>query len=73
MGEKRKCTNLTIGDKLKLIKKLEFGVTVARVCEEYSVIKQVVSYIYRNKEKVQSFAVKFDVDPTKDKKEVSEC
>ena len=42
---KRKHTNLSIGDKLELIKKLESGVSVAKLCEEYGVKKQTVSYI----------------------------
>ena len=37
VSEKRKCTNLSIGAKLELHKKLESGVSKARVCEEYGV------------------------------------
>ena len=69
-GEKRKCTNLSIGAKLKLIKKLKSGVSVARVCDEYGVKKQTVSDIRRSKEKLQAYAVKFDVNSNKDKKGV---
>ena len=36
---KRKRTSLSIGAKLELIKKLELGVSVARVCDEYGVKK----------------------------------
>ena len=68
--EKRKCTNLSIGAKLEPIKKLEWGVSVARVCDKYCVKKQTVSDICRSKEKLQAFAVKFNVDPNKDKKGV---
>ena len=38
-GEERKRTNLSIGAKLELIKKLESGVSVSRVCEEWETIK----------------------------------
>ena len=69
-SEKRKCTNLSSGAKLELIKKLESGVSVARVCDEYGVKKQTISDIRRSKEKLQAFALKFDVDPSKDKKDV---
>ena len=34
-GEKRKCTNLTISAKLELLKKLDSGYSVAKVCDEY--------------------------------------
>ena len=44
-GEKRKCTNLTISAKLELLKKLDSGYSVAKVCEEYGVKKQTVSDI----------------------------
>ena len=67
-GEKRKRTNLSIGAKLELIKKLESGVSVARVCDEYGIKKQTVSDICRSKEKLQAYAVKFNVDSNKDKK-----
>jgi hypothetical protein len=33
--KERKQTNLTVKQKLKLIGKLESGISVARVCEEY--------------------------------------
>ena len=67
---KRKRINLSIGAKLELIKKLESGVSVARVCDEYGVKKQTVSDIRKSKEKLLAFAVKFDVDSNKDKKGV---
>ena len=69
-SEKRKRTNLSIGAKLELLKKLELGVSVARVCDEYRVKKQTVSNTRRRKEKLQGFAVRFDVDRSKDKKGV---
>ena len=39
----RNGVNLIIGEKLELIKKLESGVSVVRVCDEYGVIKQTVA------------------------------
>ena len=45
-GEKCKCTNLTISAKLELLKKLDSGFSVAKVCEEYGVKKQIVSDIH---------------------------
>ena len=66
-GEKRKRTNLTISAKLELLKKLESGYSVAKVCEEYSVKKQTVIDIREAKDKLQTFAIKFDVNANKDK------
>ncbi|KAK4328333.1 hypothetical protein Pmani_001254 [Petrolisthes manimaculis] len=68
--EKRKCVHLSIDDKLVLIKKLEAGVSVSRVCEIYGVKKQTVSDIRKAKDKLRKYAVKFNVDSTKDKKGV---
>ena len=66
-GEKRKRTNLTISAKLELLKKFDSGYSVAKVCEEYSVKKQTVSDIRKVRERLQAFAVKFDVSVNKDK------
>ncbi|KAF2366176.1 HTH CenpB-type DNA-binding domain [Trinorchestia longiramus] len=68
--EKKKRVNLSIGDKLELIKKLEGGVSVSRVCEIYGVKKQTVSDIRKAKDKLTKYAVKFNVESTKDKKGV---
>ncbi|KAK4291507.1 hypothetical protein Pmani_035668 [Petrolisthes manimaculis] len=68
--EKRKRVNLSIGDKLELINKLEAGVSVARVCEIYGVKKQTVSDIRKAKDKLKEYAVKFDFDSAKDMKGV---
>ena len=38
-GEKCKRTNLTISAKLELLKKLDSGCSVAKVCKEYGVKK----------------------------------
>ena len=67
-GEKRKRTNPTISAKLKLLKKLESGYSVAEVCEEYGVKKQTMSDIRKAEETLQAFTVKSDVDGNKDKK-----
>ena len=66
-GEKCKRTNLTISAKLELLKKLDSGYSVAKVCEEYGVKKQTVSYIRKARGKLQAFAVEFDVSESKDK------
>ena len=66
-GEKRKRTNLTISAKLELLKKLKSGYSVAKACEEYGVKKQTVSDIHKAKDKLQAFAIKFDVNANKDK------
>ncbi|KAG7161910.1 Tigger transposable element-derived protein 7-like 11, partial [Homarus americanus] len=42
--------------KLELIKKLEFGVSVAQVCDDYGVKKQTA------KDKLTAFALKYDID-----------
>ena len=67
-GEKRKRTNPTISAKLKLLKKLESGYSVAEVCEEYGVKKQTMSDIHKAEETLQAFTVKSDADGNKDKK-----
>ena len=48
--EKGKCVDLSVGEKLELIKKLESGVSVIRVCDEYGVKKQTVSDIRLSKD-----------------------
>ena len=59
-NEKRKHTNFSIGAQLELIEKLESRVSVARVCDKYSVKKQTVSDIRRSNAKLTASAVKFD-------------
>ena len=66
-GEKRKRTNLTISAKLELLKKLDSGYSVAKVCEEYGVKKQTVSDIRKARGELEAFAVKFDVSESKGK------
>ncbi|XP_061608174.1 uncharacterized protein LOC133467379 [Phyllopteryx taeniolatus] len=68
--EKRKRNNISISDKLELIKKLESGVSVASVCQQYGVKKQTVSDIRKSKEKLRAFAGKFNVDPVRNRKGV---
>ena len=52
---------------LELLKKLSSGYSVAKVCEEYGMKKQTLSDIRKAREKLQAFAVKFDVNVNKDK------
>ena len=61
-GEKLKHTNPTISARLELLKKLDSGYSVAKVCEEYGVKKQTGSDIHKAREKLLAFAVKFDVN-----------
>ena len=65
-GKKR--VDLCMGEKLELIKKLESGVSVVRVCDEHGVKKQTVSDIRRSKDKLTCYAMKFYVAPNKDRK-----
>ena len=65
---RRKHVDLSIGKKLQLIKKLDSGVSVVRVCDEYGLKKQTVSDIRRSKDKLRSYAMKIDVAPSKDRK-----
>ena len=60
--EKRKRGNLTVAQKLELIKMLEHGASVKRVCEEYGVKKQTVSDIRKAKSKLTEYALKYSVD-----------
>ena len=59
---KRVRKNLSVATKLELIKKLERGVSVASVCEEYGVAKQTVSDIRKAKAKLLEYASKYCVD-----------
>ena len=65
---KRKRVSLSIGEKLELIKTLESGVSVVRVCDEHGLKKQAVSDIRRSNDKLTSYEMKFDVAPSKDRK-----
>ena len=65
---KRKRVNLVIGQKLEFIEKIESGVRVIRVCDEDGVKKQTVTEIMRCKDKFTSYAMKFDVATSKDRK-----
>ena len=65
---KRKRVDQSICEKLELIKKLELVVSVVMICNEYGVNKQADSDIRRSKDKLTSYAMKFDVAPCKDRK-----
>lgn len=60
MGPKRKCVSLSVAEKLKVIQKLESGISVANICLEYGIAKQTVSDIKRSKEKLKLFVFKCD-------------
>ncbi|KAG7172206.1 Tigger transposable element-derived protein 1-like 132, partial [Homarus americanus] len=52
---KRKYVTLSVNQKLELIRKLEAGASVARVCDEFGVKKQTVSDIRKAKDKLIAF------------------
>ena len=60
-GVTRKRVHLSIQDKLELLKKLDSGYSVAKVCEEYGVKKQTVSDIRRARAKLKAYSLKYDV------------
>lgn len=59
--DKRKRINLTINQKLEIIQKLESGMSVAHICEQYGIKKQTVSDIKKNKSKINKFTLMCDV------------
>ena len=61
---KLKRKHLSVATKLDLLKKLEKGVSVAKVCTEYGVKKQTVSDIKKAKPKLMENASQFCVDPS---------
>ena len=65
---KRKRVNRSNSEKLELIKKLEWGASVVRVCDEYGLKKETVSGSFRSMDRLTSYAMKFDVAPSKDRK-----
>lgn len=56
-NDKRKHVFLSFSQKLELLRKLEAGYTVARLCNEYGVKKQTISDIRKSKDKLFSFAL----------------
>lgn len=67
--QKRKRTNLSVKQKLDLIKKIETGISVSRVCKEYGVKKQTVSDILKAKDKLKQFSLMSDTNASiKDRK-----
>ncbi|KAG7155834.1 Tigger transposable element-derived protein 7-like 23 [Homarus americanus] len=61
---KRKYVTLSVNQKLELIRKLEAGALVSRVCDENGVKKQTVSDIRKAKDKLIAFSLKYNVDAT---------
>ncbi|CAK8681854.1 unnamed protein product [Clavelina lepadiformis] len=64
--EKSKRLNLSVTQKLELIKKLEKGASVASVCDQYGVKKQTVSDI-KSKDKLLKYATSYCVDAASSK------
>ena len=60
--EKRKRVNLSVVQKLELIKNIENGASVAGVCEQYGIKKQTVSDIRKSKEKLMKYVASYCVD-----------
>lgn len=54
--------NLTVAQKLELLRKLEKGASVRSVCEEYGVAKQTVSDIRKSKDKLVEYSARCCVD-----------
>ena len=53
---KRKRTVLTLKDRCALLDKLEKGVPVIKLAEEYGIAKQTISDIKRNKDNIRAYA-----------------
>ncbi|CAK8691374.1 unnamed protein product [Clavelina lepadiformis] len=66
-NETRKRVNLSVMQKLELIKKLEKGASVASVCDQYGVEKQTVSDIKKSKDKLLKYATSYCVDAASSK------
>lgn len=55
--EKQKRINLTLNKKLEVIQKLESGVSVSRICEQYGIKKQTVSDIKKKQRQNKKICV----------------
>ena len=65
--EKRKRVNLSVVQKLELIKNIENGASIVGVCEQYGVKKQMVSDIRKSKKKLMKYAASYCVDASSSK------
>lgn len=54
--------HLSVKQKLQIIEKLEFGVSVAAVCMEYWVKKQMVNDIRKTKARLQKYSLSSDTE-----------
>ena len=66
-SKKCKRLNLSVMQKLEVIKKLEMGASVASVCKQYGVKKQTVSDNRKSKDKVIKYAASLGVDASSSK------
>lgn len=57
---KRKNVTLSVVDKLKILDKVDAGVSPAKIVEESGISKQTVSDIKRHKEKIKIFVQMFN-------------
>lgn len=63
--EQRKCTSVSISDKLKITEMLQAEVLVAKVYGKFHVAKQTVCDIKKNKNNVKHFTHKFGLQQVK--------
>ncbi len=59
---KKKRVTLSVQQKLEVVQKLEQGISVTRITEEYGISKQSVSDIKKSKDKLKHYAASFCVD-----------
>ena len=64
---KIKHVDLSISEELELVTKFDSGGLIVLVCDEYGVKKQTVSDIWRSKDKLTSYGMKFDMAPSNDR------
>jgi predicted transcriptional regulator len=60
---------LPIADNLKIIEKIESGVTIAKLAADRGISVTTVKEIMKNKESIRKFAMKFYVDTRAGKKQ----
>ena len=66
-SKKKKLVNLSVMQKLEVVKKLEKGASIASVCKQYCVKKQTVSDIRKSKDKLMKYAALYCIDASSSK------
>ncbi|KAK3859157.1 hypothetical protein Pcinc_034702 [Petrolisthes cinctipes] len=64
---KKKRVTLCVQQKLEVVRKLEKGISVVRITEEYGISKQSVSDIKKAKDKLKHYSASFCVDAVSSK------